>query len=80
MVGSTVLMCEWSVQIASGVKLGAEPCKSSVASSEDPLERKVLAGESSTVEVLPEDILLETFDYYKLTSTTVSWSGTNLLM
>ena len=33
----------------------------------------MLAGESSTVEVLPEDVLLEIFDFYKFTSTTLSW-------
>jgi hypothetical protein len=33
----------------------------------------VLVGRSSTVGVLPEDVLLEIFDFYKLASTTLSW-------
>jgi hypothetical protein len=37
-----------------------------------------LAGKSSTVEVLPEDVLLEIFDFYKLASATLSWGWLQL--
>ncbi|KAN0134395.1 hypothetical protein V8E53_007893 [Lactarius tabidus] len=60
MTGSTMFTGEWSLQIISGGKLGA----GHVAEEQC---------RSSTVEVLPEDVLLEIFDFYKLASTTLSW-------
>jgi hypothetical protein len=75
---------EWPVQMARDGKLGAgrtheQLCKSSVTSSSDT-NRKVLAGKlPTTIGILPEDVLLEIFDFYKLASTTtLSWGWDKL--
>ncbi|KAH9081460.1 hypothetical protein EDB83DRAFT_2512323 [Lactarius deliciosus] len=57
---STILPGEWPVQIANGGELGAERAREELCNF-------------STIEVLPEDVLLEIFDFYKLASTTLSW-------
>ncbi|KAH8992399.1 hypothetical protein EDB92DRAFT_565996 [Lactarius akahatsu] len=57
---STVFPREWPVQIASGGELGAGRAHEELCNF-------------STIEVLPEDVLLEIFDFYKLASTTLSW-------
>lgn len=57
---STIFPGEWPVQIASGGELGAGCAHEELCNF-------------STIEVLPEDVLLEIFDFYKLASTTLSW-------
>lgn len=60
MAEPTVFSGEWPVQIASDGESGAKRIHEELC-------------KFSTIEVLPEDVLVEIFDFYKMTSTTLSW-------